>query len=705
MNASFMLPTNPPDHPAMDYDYLRQEGIRYLQEMAKAGLQWTDFNAHDPGITILEQLCYAITDLGYRIAYELPDLLATNGTDPYEGLYTPARIMTTQPVTLDDLRKLVIDVAGVKNAWIEKVDNPSIPLYYHEGRQVLSLQAESLVSEPIRLKGLYRVLIETSDLADIDGTIVKQEAVRRLHANRPLCEDFESIDILKTKDVILTARIAIGPVDDTEAVLSNIYEKISNYFSPRVPFATVGELRKIGVPTDRIFDGPQLEHGFIDSEALRRAQRRTFIYTSDLIQSIMEVDGVRAVRDIRMSMGKQKDAWSLKVPDDGVPVLDLDQSNFILEKDQLVASVDLAKVRRKYFDRLKLKAIFRQLEPAERDLIPPPGRDRNISNYYSIQHQFPTCFGIGEMGLPASASAQRQGRSKQLKAYLMFFDQLLTNYFAQLAHVKDLFTFNSSNPGTYFTQSIADKTLGLDEICDKKPEEQADRVQAIMDKLVGPQTSLDRKNRFLNHLLAQFAEQFTDYSLFLFEAMPKGIDPAEKMIQDKQAYLKQYPAVSSARGTAFNYLQPWSRENVSGLEKRIRLKLGLMEAQGEVFYLVEHILLRPVIKDFEQLLPFLKHVHSRDPYSLQLSFIFPRDWDARLPRPDLAGMTGPEKMHSKEAYEAKKTRFRRFVEQTVRDETPAHLTPYIHWLTREALSEFEKFYQSWVEKRRRYWTT
>ena len=66
----------------MDYGFLRQVGIRYLQEMAKAGLQWTDFNTHDPGITILEQLCYAITDLGYRIAYELPDLLAARRRRP-----------------------------------------------------------------------------------------------------------------------------------------------------------------------------------------------------------------------------------------------------------------------------------------------------------------------------------------------------------------------------------------------------------------------------------------------------------------------------------------------------------------------------------------------------------------------------------------------------------------------------------------------
>ena len=45
----------------MDYTFLREEGIPHLERMA--GKLWTDFNTHDPGITILGQVCYAITDL------------------------------------------------------------------------------------------------------------------------------------------------------------------------------------------------------------------------------------------------------------------------------------------------------------------------------------------------------------------------------------------------------------------------------------------------------------------------------------------------------------------------------------------------------------------------------------------------------------------------------------------------------------------
>src|ERR1044071_9230533 len=99
----------------MDYASLREAGIRQLENMA--GEQWTDFNAHDPGITILEQLCYALTDLSYRTGFEIPDLLADGGADPYQSLHAPADILTCAPVTLDDLRRLVLDVEGVKNAW------------------------------------------------------------------------------------------------------------------------------------------------------------------------------------------------------------------------------------------------------------------------------------------------------------------------------------------------------------------------------------------------------------------------------------------------------------------------------------------------------------------------------------------------------------------------------------------------------------
>ena len=199
---------------------------------------------------------------------------------------------------------------------------------------------------------------------------------------------------------------------------------------------------------------------------------------------------------------------------------------------------------------------------------------------------------------------------------------------------------------------------------------------------VAPQPDFRRRNRFLNHLTARFAEQFTDYSLILHGLMPEnGISAPEKLVQDKQAFLQDYPEISSARGTAFNYLLPWNSENRSGLANRIRRKLGFVDGEEEDFYLVEHILLRPMEGDKQQQAPLLADPRLKDPYSLQLSFVFP-DWPERF----------------------QKAGFRPFIEQTVREETPAHLISSIHWLDEPAMTAFETAYKDWLDKWRTYWT-
>lgn len=44
---------------------------------------WTDYNIHDPGITILEALCYALTDIAYRAGWDINDLLTPEPNKPF----------------------------------------------------------------------------------------------------------------------------------------------------------------------------------------------------------------------------------------------------------------------------------------------------------------------------------------------------------------------------------------------------------------------------------------------------------------------------------------------------------------------------------------------------------------------------------------------------------------------------------------------
>ena len=53
-----------PDPEGLDFNGLKRKGLKLLQKLS--GKAWTDYNLHDPGVTILEVLCYALTDLVYR---------------------------------------------------------------------------------------------------------------------------------------------------------------------------------------------------------------------------------------------------------------------------------------------------------------------------------------------------------------------------------------------------------------------------------------------------------------------------------------------------------------------------------------------------------------------------------------------------------------------------------------------------------------
>jgi hypothetical protein len=60
--------------PAEDYEGLRKQGLKNIEKLGSA--IWTEYNFSDPGITLLEAVCYAITDLAYRSGFAVKDLLA-----------------------------------------------------------------------------------------------------------------------------------------------------------------------------------------------------------------------------------------------------------------------------------------------------------------------------------------------------------------------------------------------------------------------------------------------------------------------------------------------------------------------------------------------------------------------------------------------------------------------------------------------------
>lgn len=789
---------------ALDQRQLYAIGLGHVQRLARQ--VWTDYNIHDPGITILELLCYALTDLGNRASLPLADLLATetaNDVNMAQQFVTPAQILPNRPLTLLDYRKLLIDIKGVANAWLR----PYNQSYYAD-----PVAGELLESHPglpgieeVRLAGLYRVLIDYDSNLLEEQERVEREVRRVVQANRNLCEDFVAFDRVATQSFTLCAELELHAVADQSEIHAQILFRVQEYLAPPVRSSTLEEMLArqtddgCPLPIEAIFDGPLLNCGFIDDAELERAELRTEIRLSDLIGLIMDIEGVQAVRKIVIQAEGQEPSanpWLIPVADGAKPLLNEQRCRLVYYKRAMPVVVNGERMLTR-LQELKTAAAACSDRDEPDDLAIPLGRFRAPDSYYSFQNHFPQIYGLGEDGLDSAASAGRRAQALQLKGYLLFFDQVMADYLAQLAHVRDLFSTDPAMLRTYVHQAVTSfREYELLYGASESAQILATIETAMEGAEANRQVQWERRNRFLDHLIARFAERFTEFAHLMYAEF--GASP-QQMIAHKCAFLRDYPQTSSGRGMAYNASLRddsalWNSDNISGLERRLARLLGIRnplrrnlgdiafdiyvevdDSEGDEFrfrvrnrdtgkiilssstryatselawaalrvalvwgqleasfqrkitsdgrhyfnvvddtgevvarrieyyvdparmetaiaatmeylrvnyseegmYLIENILLRPE-EAGDPFLPICRAAErtgsaDNDPYSNRLHIVLPA-YGSRFQSMD----------------------FRRFAEELIREETPAHILPKICWAGKEEMARFEAAYRDWL---------
>jgi hypothetical protein len=413
---------------------------------------------------------------------------------------------------------------------------------------------------------------------------------------------------------------------------------------------------------------------------------------SDVIAVLMNVPGVKAVHRLALDDRTPDESWYVPLDAQKTPRLDSKGSRISLHRGSVrfTAPAEAA---------LPPEPSGRVLSDVDRDRPVPRGRNRRVESYRSLQHDLPQAFGVGSAGLAADASPERRARARQLAAYLALFDQVLASSFSQLAHAGDL--LSPEVGATYFPRLATDAPRWREVFT------QGD--SGPLDPSAHQDVSA-RRQRFLDHLLARFAEDARDFGWMgadgrgeLTVAQRQDNAHAQDRATPEVLWLRNYAELSGGRARGYDYTRPsWDErhaDNISGLEKRIALRLGLTRyyrrplgkaAQDEPgFHLIEHLLLRPgsadnSSSDLEWREPaFLGRPLRRDPYSAQLTFVFP-DWI---------------QTSGNDAAEEEKEDYQRRVETTVRQETPAHLSVRVLWLDRERMARFDEAYRVWLEAR------
>lgn len=409
--------------PEQNITFLKQEGIRYLKAMA--GQTWSNYNDSDPGVTILEQLCYALTELGYVNSFPIEDVLT--GPDQQiawaQQFFAAEQILTTGPVTLEDYQRLVLDnVPEVDNIYLTPLLRGQIAT------------------------GWYQVAVDVADKA----LPAQEDAVNRLLARidrllngqRNIGEGFLTPTLLKAQVINVTATLFIAPGVDAQQVYAQINQALAGYVSPLAPRCGYSELRAQGLDASAIFNGPEMHNGWIASGTIA-AQKRSVIRLMDIVVCISGVEGIQGVAGCRFSDTDNADSDSIPVPEGVVARLCFTPTSAPTETPVAGAAAQHAALNA--LAQLHARHQSSSID-AKVDLAPPlpTGRYRDIAAYYSVQNTFPNIYAIGPNSLQADTPDYRVAQARQLKGYLMLFDQVMANQLAQLANLGNLFSFGFS---------------------------------------------------------------------------------------------------------------------------------------------------------------------------------------------------------------------------------------------------------------------
>ena len=560
---------------SMDFDSLRKEAIKYTQELS--GENWTDYNFHDPGVTILEQFCYAITDIAYRTNLSIENLLFHSGKESEilesNALFPPDKIYPCSPITPDDYKVWVLDHFPdlLSNAWV-------VPVLSHQDG----------------ISGLYSInIIFRNKLSDARQAEVLEQINIKLSTIRNLGEDFDQVEALLSEKLSFSTEIDLTQDASGEEVLAEILYQVERYINPTIDFLSLSEMRDRGFSLEEIYDTPSCQHGFIIKSQL--IPRQFEFHVSKIADFITRIKGVR-------------DLKSFQVLQDGVPIygdsINLPKGKYFTlaisqEEDPLVG-FDIKLFKGGVVNRYTVPAVMYSLDLKEaqsqknfeikKEVKSDSFRrssTKELSKYLSIQASFPGIYKVGSYTPHQRESRQKVVESKQLQGYLLFFDQLLANHLEQLIHIHKLFSIDEKDLSlpTNYTQLLQGNVTGADELL-------VGLDQLSLNKLTNNSSNNKvRKDKVLSHLLARFGEKFTTDFHLKFNQLAEGLsteDVNQRLVELKATFLRDIQYLNRYRSLGYDYRGvTYEASAPLSLKKKICLLLDIKNIENKKLASVE----------------------------------------------------------------------------------------------------------------------
>ena len=189
------------------YTVLQRRTLAELQRLA--GEVWTDYNPHDPGVTVADAVNYALTETDYKLGFGMEDYLTdTDGTWPVGryGLFPVSEVYPSAPVTTDDYRRLIL----ARFPMVQNVD-------------VIPDPGSCSYNFILRLSPFF------TDEAGVTGRVRSF-----LNRHRNLCETIGGVTVGHPEKLTLEAELEILPGCNATEILVQIYWTAMQYLSGSV---------------------------------------------------------------------------------------------------------------------------------------------------------------------------------------------------------------------------------------------------------------------------------------------------------------------------------------------------------------------------------------------------------------------------------------------------------------------------------------
>ena len=564
------------DPDGLDFDGLRRKGVALLQALTSG--RWTDYNLHDPGVTLLELLCYGLTDLVYRTDFEVADLLTdASGAIDFHGqaLFPPNHIFPNQPVTDVDFCKLIYDrLPDVDDVWLRPAADALPGLFSVYVLPRASPFSGAAQSEPLR-----------------------QQVTQLLARHRNLCRDVAQVCIVRAERYTLGGEVEIDDSRPAADVQAEIYFRCAKLISSGGQMVRFEDALAQGKTWEQLLDGPRTDHGYVDDAHFSEANHE--IDVVQLIRRVCRIPGVKRViqlylRDpagkvvtvarvvgagevspvlgfpeqpaetqaLRLTHGKSAEAHEHEVRDDTPRQPGRDAQQF---HEQVTL----------YLRKLEFEhdAFRRNDGQLERLVQLPQGRYRDVAQYSSVGEHTPAIYGINHFGVPSSEPDEVHARARQLKAYLYPFEQMMANYLASLQGLKTLYSTDSGLDKSYRAQFLRDSEVPhLEVLYDEGVT--PGRVEAL---LAAQDPFAGRRNRVLDSLLAVYGEVFEDDALRRYDVYHTENFELH-LIACKISLLRHLCTLSASRGQAMQAPAPyWLGANYAAIQLRVQLLAGASE--------------------------------------------------------------------------------------------------------------------------------